>query len=75
MKVLILTKQACDLTDVLTNCGVETRIMTVAEAENGSHSAHYTAFYHAALLFGYKYSGKAVYLETAKKGLETLMSV
>ena len=53
----------------------EESLAKIAEAENGSHSAHYTAFYHAALLFGYKYSGKAVYLETAKKGLETLMSV
>ncbi len=44
-------------------------------AEVGCRSAHYNAYYHAALLLAYKHGGNPAYLDTARKGLETLMSV
>ena len=43
--------------------------------EHGCTSAHYNAYYHAALLLAYKYGKNPVYLETARKGLETLMAL
>ncbi len=46
----------------------------LAEAEHGLPSAHYNAYYHAALLFAYQVGGNRVYYEVARRGLETLMS-
>ena len=43
------------------------------EAEHGLPSAHYNAYYHAALLFAYRIGGNEIYLETARRGLETMM--
>ncbi|MBR4960783.1 MAG: hypothetical protein IKY52_07795 [Clostridia bacterium] len=45
------------------------------EQEHGLPSAHYNAYYLAALLLAYKKCGKTEYLHTARKGLETLMSL
>ena len=45
------------------------------QQEHGLPSAHYNAYYHAALLLAYKKCGKPEYLETARKGLETLMGL
>lgn len=53
----------------------EERLTAIAGEECGSHSAHYTAFYHAALLLAYKHCGKPEYLDAAKRGLETLMAL
>lgn len=38
-------------------------------------SVHYNGFYMAALLFGYKLTGDARYLETSARGLKTIMDV
>ena len=43
------------------------------ETEIGFPSAHYNAYYHAALLFAYRVCGNLEYLDTARRGLETLM--
>lgn len=50
-------------------------IRVVKENANGCPSAHYSAYYLAALLLAYKKCGKSEYLETARKGLETLMGL
>ncbi len=44
-------------------------------AEHGTDSAHYNAYYHAALLLAFLCGGKRDYLETARRGLETLMAL
>ena len=52
--------------------------MTIADmraAEHGTPSAHYNAYYHAALLFAYMADpSRKEYLETARRGLTTLMA-
>lgn len=53
----------------------EESVRALGEAEQGNHSAHYNAFYHASLVLAYKQCGKREYLETAQKGLETLMAL
>ena len=50
-------------------------LTALAEAESGHRSAHYNAYYHAALLLAYKHGGNPRYLEVARRGLETLMSI
>ncbi len=47
----------------------------IRTTESGSPSAHYNAYYHAALLLAYKVSKKQEYFDTAKKGLEAIMTV
>ncbi|MBQ2726549.1 MAG: hypothetical protein IJF78_12665 [Clostridia bacterium] len=47
----------------------------VKHMEHGTPSAHYTAYHLAALLLGYLKCGKTEYLESARKGLETLMGL
>lgn len=47
----------------------------LAEAEHGLPSAHYNAYYHAALLLAYLCGGSKIYFDTAKRGLETIMSL
>jgi len=42
---------------------------------HGYDSAHYNAYYHAALLLAYKFCGEEKYLDTARRGLETLMEL
>ena len=44
-------------------------------AAEGCRSAHYNAYYHAALLLAYQYGKNEQYLDTARRGLETLMAV
>ena len=51
------------------------RIRELAEAEHGVPTAHHNAYYHAVLLLAYRYGGNPVYLDTARRGLETLMAV
>lgn len=53
----------------------EEGLSALAEAEHGLASAHYNAYYHAALLFAYLVGGNSVYLETARRGLETIMAL
>ena len=53
----------------------EQKIKELADAEHGLPSAHYNAYYHAALLMAYYCSKREIYLETAKKGLERIMSL
>lgn len=50
-------------------------VAALAEAESGHRAAHYNAYYHAALLLAYKYGGNEKYLDVARRGLETLMSI
>jgi len=51
----------------------EDSFRALREAEQGFPSAHYNAYYHAALLFAYRIGGNQAYLETAQRGLETMM--
>ena len=53
----------------------EQTLAELRQREHGLPCAHYTAYYLAALLLAYKKCGKPAYLETAEKGLETLMSL
>lgn len=53
----------------------ENSFSELAAAEHGCTSAHYNAYYHAALLLAYKYSKKEKYFEVGKRGLETLMGL
>ena len=48
---------------------------TLSEAEHGTPSAHYNAYYHAALLLAYRAGGDRVYFDVARRGLETIMSL
>lgn len=50
-------------------------IPALAAAEVGCRSAHYNAYYHAALLLAYKHGGDTRYLDMGRRGLETLMSI
>lgn len=52
----------------------EETVAQLHDAKHGCISAHYNAYYHAALLPAYVKCRKAVYLDTAVKGLETLMA-
>ena len=53
----------------------ENSFKALAAAEHGCHSAHYNAYYHAALLLACKHGGNPTYLEVGRKGLETLMAL
>lgn len=53
----------------------EEKIKELSDAEHGLPSAHYNAYYHAALLLAHRCCGKDKYLEVARKGIETLMSL
>ena len=50
-------------------------LRALAEAEHGLPAAHYNAYYHAALLLAWRYGGNPVYLDTARRGLETIMAL
>ena len=52
----------------------EDGIRALREADHGLPSAHYNAYYHAALLLAYRIGGNPIYLETARRGLETIMA-
>lgn len=45
------------------------------QEEHGLPSAHYNAYYHAALLLAGRASGKRQYTEVAQKGLERMMEL
>lgn len=62
----VIRTDGCDLT--------QESIRKLSESEHGVPSAHYNAYYHASLLLAYKYCGNITYLETGRKGLETIMS-
>ncbi len=53
----------------------EDSIRALREAEHGIPTAHHNAYYHAALLLAYRIGGNPVYLDTARRGLETMMAV
>ena len=53
----------------------ETALRQLADAEHGVPSAHYNAYYHAALLFAYLCGGDRRYMDVARRGLETLMAL
>ncbi len=50
-------------------------LRSLAEAEHGRPSAHYNAYYHAALLLAYRAGGPKRYLDVARRGLETIMAL
>lgn len=52
----------------------EDGIRALREAEHGAPSAHYNAYYHAALLLAYRVGGNRTYLDVARRGLETIMN-
>ncbi len=53
----------------------EKGLRELAEAAHGAPSAHYNAYYHAALLLAYLCGGSEAYLHTARRGLETIMEL
>lgn len=53
----------------------EESVAVLAEEEHGIASAHYNSYYHAALLLAGKLSGRKEFIETARRGLETLMEL
>ena len=53
----------------------EDGLAQLAEADHGTPSAHYNAYYHAALLLAYQAGGRKEYYDVAKRGLETLMAL
>lgn len=59
----------------LDRCGYvdEKSLLALAEAEHGLACAHYNAYYSAVLLLAYLCEGDEKYLETGRKGLETIM--
>lgn len=52
----------------------EKELSALRDAPHGTPSAHYNAYYHAALLLAYKFAGNRTYLQVARTGLETIMS-
>ena len=50
-------------------------IRALKDAEHGHPSAHYNAYYHAALLLAYRCCGNPVYLDVGRRGLETMMAL
>ncbi len=53
----------------------EDGLLALREAEHGLPSAHYNAYYHAALLLAYRVGGNRTYLDVGRKGLETIMAL
>ena len=53
----------------------EEGLRRLAEAEHGLPSAHYNAYYHAALLLAYLCGGDRTYLDVGRRGLDTIMSL
>lgn len=53
----------------------EKDLAALRETPSGKYSSHYNAYYHAVLLLAYQQNGKEEYLDTACKGLASLMSV
>ena len=61
-------------TDILEYIRSGEAVRSLANQENGYASAHYNAYYSAALLLGYILTGKESFKEAGVKGLEILMS-
>ncbi len=61
-------------TDVLEFVRSGESVKTLAETESGYASAHYNAYYSAALLLGYEVTGDEKLKEVGIRGLEALMS-
>lgn len=61
-------------TDVLEFLGEGKSVFSLAEEESGYGSAHYNAWYSAALILYGQVTGESWAVEEGKKGLETLMS-
>ncbi len=61
-------------TDILEYIKSGEPVRSLADKESGYASAHYNAYYCAALLLGYIVTGNEKFKETGVKGLETLMS-
>ena len=53
----------------------EAGLRSLAEEAQGYPAAHYNAYYHAALLLAYLCGGSGTYLDTARRGLETIMGL
>lgn len=53
----------------------EDKINEIQNKEHGTPSAHYNAYYHAALILAYKCTKNETYLAVGKKGIETLMNL
>lgn len=53
----------------------ENSFSQLTSEEHGYHSAHYNAYYLAALLLAYQYGKNKLFLDTAVKGMETLMAL
>lgn len=53
----------------------EASVAALADQEHGVASAHYNSYYHAALLLAGKISGREKYIDTGRRGLETLMGL
>ncbi|MBE6724334.1 MAG: helix-turn-helix domain-containing protein [Ruminococcaceae bacterium] len=53
----------------------EEAIRALCESEHGVPTAHHNAYYHAALLLAYRFGKNPVYLDTARRGIETIMAV
>ncbi len=60
-----------------TDCATLTPAETerIRTTESGRASAHYNAYYHAALLQAYQICKKQAYFDTARKGLKTIMAL
>ncbi len=59
-------------------CAIELTEEKIAELHttpSNQYCAHRNAYYSAALLLAYRLNGKKLYLETAQKGLSTIMKV
>ena len=53
----------------------ENSFNSLREAEHGNRSAHYNSYYHAALLLAHRFEPNALYLDTATRGLESIMAL
>lgn len=62
-------------TDILEFLKEKKSVSVLSQADSGYASAHYNAYYSAALLLGYLVNGNELFKETGVKGLETLMSL
>lgn len=62
-------------TDNINYTGNEEAIFDIALRPEGRLSPHYNAYYHAALLLGYKLKGEKLFFDTALRGLTSMMEV
>lgn len=74
---LVMTTGTDGLRPNRTDCAnlTQKEMERIRTTESGRASAHYNAYYHAALLLAYKSCKKKTYFDTAKKGLEAIMAL